>query len=144
MQLDPVSHGLRRQLGDRPAVEDLALDRPTLHHHPHVAVERVDARLQERLDRRRNDNALATALTHHREHLLHEERVAGGCNRDPLAQSRVQRHPCVEAVHELCALVRTERLEQERSRIHLSAAPTRTHVEKLGACDAQEEDRRVT
>src|SRR5207342_3133026 len=91
MRLDAVSYGLRRELGDRPSVEHLAFYCAALHHHAHVAVEQIDARLQERLDRRWNDDVLATALAHHREHLLHEERVAGGCNRDAVPQARVQR-----------------------------------------------------
>ena len=58
-------------------MEDLALDRSALHDDAHVAIERVDARLQERMDRRRNsDLAVSAVLTDHRQHLLDEERVA--------------------------------------------------------------------
>ena len=42
-----------------------------------------------------------------------------------------------------CALVVPERLEQERGRVELAAAPVRSSVEKLGPRDAEEEDRRV-
>ena len=86
MGLDRRSHWVGGEHGYGSAMEHLALDRTALHHHPDVAVERVDARLQEGVDRRRNgDLAVATVFPHHREHLLDEERVAGGRGRDPLA-----------------------------------------------------------
>ena len=59
-------------------MEHLTLDRPSLHDNANVAVERVDACLEERLDRGWNhDFAVAAVLAHHREHLLDIERVAG-------------------------------------------------------------------
>ncbi len=80
-----------RELGDRATVEDLALDRASLHDDAHVAVERVDARLEKRVDRRRHDDlAVAAVLAHHREHLLDEERVSGGGGGDALPQARVE------------------------------------------------------
>ena len=76
MRLDRGSKGIRREHCHGAAVEDLAFDRAALHDHAHVAVERVDARLQERMDRRRDDDlAVPTVLAHHREHLLDVERV---------------------------------------------------------------------
>ena len=57
--------------------------------------------------------------------------------------SRVERRVRDEALDELRALVRAERLEQERRRVQLAAAPAGPHVEELGARDAEEEDRRV-
>ena len=41
------------------------------------------------------------------------------------------------------AFVGAERLEQERRRVQLAAAPARPYVEQLGARDAEQEDRRV-
>ena len=74
---------IRRELRDCAAVEDLALDCAPLHHDAHVAVERVDACLQERMDRRRDsDLAVAAVLAHHREHLLDEERISRRRGRD--------------------------------------------------------------
>ena len=92
MRLDRRAHGIGRELGDGATMEHLALDRAALHHHAHVAVERVDAGLEERMDRRRNDDlAVAAVLTNHREHLLDVERVAGRGDRDALPQLRVER-----------------------------------------------------
>ncbi len=41
------------------------------------------------------------------------------------------------------ALVLGERLEEDRRRVHLAAAPVGSNVEELGARDAEQEDRRV-
>ena len=144
MRLDRRSHGIGGQLGHGAAMEDLALDRSALHDDAHVAVERVDPGLEQRVDRGRNgDLAVAAVLAHHREHLLDEERVAGGGGRDPLAQLRVERRVAARPLHELRAVLCAERLEQERRRIELPAAPPRADVEQLRARDAEEEDRRV-
>ena len=67
-----VGHELR----DRAAMEHLTLDGAALQHDAHVAVERVDAGLEERLDRGRHRD-LATALfANHGEHLFDVERIA--------------------------------------------------------------------
>ena len=101
----PVAR-IGRELRDRAAVEHLALDGSALHDHAHVAVERVDPRLEERLDRRGNDDlAFAAVLAHHREHLLDVERVPGRRRGDPLAQLGVERRVRHEAVDELLALL---------------------------------------
>ncbi len=144
MRPDLAAHGIGRQLGDRAAVEDLALDRPALHDNADVAVERVDACLQERVDRRRDDDlAAAAVLAHHREHLLDEERVACGRGGNALTQVVVERAVAEQVLHEHDALVLAERLEQDRGRVQLAAAPARPLVEQLRARDAEEEDRCV-
>ena len=63
VRLDREPHRIRRELRDRAAMEDLALDRATLHHNADVAVERVDARLQERVDRRRHGDLAVAACS---------------------------------------------------------------------------------
>ena len=84
----PAAASSGDELRDRAAVEDLALDRSRAPMTtPLVAVERVEARLEERVDRRRHDDlAVAAVLAHHREHLLDVERVPGRRRGDALAQ----------------------------------------------------------
>ncbi len=144
VRLDDVAHGGWRQLGDRTPVEHLALDRATLHHDAHVAVERVDACLEERLDRRRNgDLTVAAVLANHRQHLFDVERVSGRRRGDLLPQLGAQRGVADEAPHQLLALRCPERLEEERRRVELPAAPGGSRVEQLRARDTEEKDRRV-
>jgi hypothetical protein len=77
MRLDPETHGVGRQFRDRASMEYLALDGAALHDDANVAVERIDARLQERMDRRRDRDLAVAVLANHCEHLLDEERVPG-------------------------------------------------------------------
>ena len=119
-------------------MEDLALDRPPLHDDPDVAVERIDACLQERVDRGRHDDlTVAAVLPHHRKHLLDVERVARGGRRDAFAQVAREGSIRDEPVHQLRALVRREWFQQQRRRVHLAAAPVRPGIEKLGPRDTQ-------
>jgi len=142
MRLNAGSNRIGRQLRHCPTMEHLAFDGSALHDDAHVAVERVDASLEKRLDRGRNDHFVVAALAHHREHLLDVEGVAGRGDHDPFAQIGVERigH---EPLDQLLALLRAQRLEEERRRVHLPAAPPRPQIEKLGARDAEQEDRRV-
>ncbi len=104
-------------------MEDLALDRAALHHDADVAVERVDPRLQECVDRRRDDDlAVASVLAHHREHLLDVERVARRRGRDPLAEPAVER----SVAHETLRSARRTRLApsgSSRSAVAFSFPP---------------------
>ena len=74
-----------RQRLHRPAVEDLALDGASLEHRALRLLELVEARGQQRLQVRRDENVRTRALGHRR-HLRQEERVAAGRMRDPRAQ----------------------------------------------------------
>ena len=139
---DPTEAGASSS--DRAAVEDLALDRAALDDDALVAVERVEACLEQRVDRRRNDDLVPfAALAHHREHLLDVERV-------PLATWR----RCAPASRRR-ARVGQEVLDQRsqssspsgssRSEVALSFPPPQPGlcVEQLGPRDAEEEDRRA-
>ena len=107
-----------RETAPRPRRDGTPHPRPTPRsmHDANVAVERVDPCLEERLDRRWNhDLAVAAVLAHHREHLLDVERVPG--RRRPSMRSaqhrrRAQRR-ANEAIHEIGALFRRQRLEQD-------------------------------
>ena len=46
-------------------------------------------------------------------------------------------------VHQLRALARRERFQEQRRRIQLAASPVRPGIQQLGARDAQKEDRRI-
>ena len=84
-------HVLAERLGregrDRAAMEHLALHGSTLDHAPLALVERVEARLQHRLDRRRQVDA-APGLARQRCKLLEEERVALCRAEDAVADDR--------------------------------------------------------
>ena len=107
-----------------------------------AAVELVEARGEQRLDRRRDRDFAIAALGCHRDHLLDEQRVAAGRLEDP-ARGAPRSTPSGERVDELGRLVRRERLEQRGGGVQLAAAPRRPHVEQVGARHAEEQDRRV-
>ena len=69
----------------RPAVEDLALDGASLEHGALRPLELVEARGQQRLQVRRDENVRTRAFGHRR-HLRQEERVSAGRMSDPGAQ----------------------------------------------------------
>ena len=80
----------RQQIADRATVEQLALERGAFYDGALVRLEAVDARGEQRLDRRRNANLPEVVLGAHRQHLLDEQRVAFGCLEEALAQVRRQ------------------------------------------------------
>ncbi len=79
----------------------------------------------------------------HREHLLDEERVAFGRIGHPAWTSVGQLRPAEEVLDELSGLGLVQRLEQDRGRVELAAAPAGSAVEQLGSREANEQDRRV-
>ena len=145
MRLDVRAHEIGRELGDRAAMEHLALDRAALHDDANVAVERVDARLEERMDRRRDDDlAVAAVLAHHREHLLDVERVPGRGGRDALPQ--VAASSGASATRRSMSSAHSSAPSgSSRSDVAFSLPPPQPgrSVEELGARDAEQEDRRV-
>ena len=64
-------------------VEDLAVDRGPLEHDPLADRELIEARCEQRLQRRRDDD-LAVGVAGDRQHLPDEERVAARCPHDLL------------------------------------------------------------
>ena len=141
---DVVALARRRELLHRPAVEDLPFDGAAADHVPLARAEPVEPGLQERLDRRRHhDLRLAAVLAHHREHLLDEERVPVGGLQDSLAHVVGDLRSTGEPRHQHLTVRDGERLEQDRRRIELAAAPAGPELEQLGAGDAQQEDRCV-
>ena len=143
----PLRHAeprlLGRELDDGGLVEDLAFDRAALDHRPFVVAEPVEARLKQRLNRRRDGRRGAALLVDHRDHLLDEQRVPVGGREDPAADLAVERRAVEQVVEELVDVARRKRLEQDRRCVRLAAAPHRPGVEQLGTRDAQEEDRPV-
>ena len=145
VRLDVGANESRRELRYGATMEHLTLDRASLHHHAHVAVEGVDARLKERMDRRRDDDLPVPAvLAHHGEHLFDVQRVSRRCGRDALAQTAFELRASEQILDQRLALVVTQRLEEDRCRVQLAATPLGSDVEELGACDAEQEDRCVT
>ena len=77
MGSDSRSNQVRWKLEDGAPVEDLPLHRTTLDHGALVPTEPIEARLQQRVDRRRHNHlAVDTVLAHHCDHLFDEQRIA--------------------------------------------------------------------
>src|SRR6266511_4313662 len=136
----------RRQRRDGSEVEDPALDRRALDDGALLIAQPVEPSSQQGLDRRRHgylgqiargDPASVSALEEavvdqHRERLLDEERIALGRLGHALA-------------HFFCKLgspeqVSDQRLQENRGRVELPAAPHGTDVEQLRASEADQED----
>ncbi len=86
-------------------VEHLAFDRAALEHGPLRRVELVEARREQRLERRRHLDLAVAGRLHHRRHLLDEERVAAGGAQDPLAHVRAELLPADPRLHQRLRLV---------------------------------------
>ncbi len=135
----------RDKLDHGPSMEDLALDGSVADDQPFLVGEQIEAGLQQRMNGRRHDDvAVAVALSHHRNHLLDVERVPFGRSCDALSRALAQRRLAEQVLDQVLALVCAQRLEQERGRVQLAAAPVGSRVEKLGARDAEEKDRGVS
>ena len=111
-----------------------------LDHGAFAVVERVEPGLQQRLDRRRHLDG-TVRLPCERCHLLQEERVPLGGRDDPRPRVGVQVDRVEQLVDSLLDLALGERLQQNRRRIQLPARPAGFHVEQLGPCNAEEQDR---
>ena len=139
-----VPLGGGRELLHGAAVEDLALDGAAADHVPLAGAEPVEPGLEERLNRRRDDDlSLAAVLAHGGEHLLDEQRISVRGLQDP--RSYVVRELCSarEPGDQSLAVLARERLEQDRGRVELAAAPVGPQLEQFRAGDAEEEDRCV-
>ena len=109
----------------------------------------VDRRRDGELARRLHERPVTVVLLEqpvvdqHREQLLHEERIAlGGVGDTPGLLAR--KAAATEQVrHELPALVRGERLQQDRGGVALAAAPAGALLEQLRPRHAEQHDRRV-
>src|SRR5438128_8455014 len=102
---------------------------------------------QERLDGRRNGDlpvAVAAALRDEGEHLLDEQWVSLGRRRDSLSQIFREVSSHEQVVDQRLGVGLGQRLEQDRRRVVLATAPTRTCVQEVRPRDAQEEDGCIT
>ena len=142
---DVVALGRRRELLHGAAVEDLPLDGTAADHVALAGPEPVEPRLQERLDRRRHRRsrrAPPSSLT-----VASISSMKSGL---PSAAGRIRRAHVVgelrsarEPRDQQLAVLAGERLEQDRRRVQLAAAPAGPQLEQLGPGDAEQEDRRV-
>ena len=117
------------------ALDGAALEDPALRR-----LELVDPRREQRVDRGRDGDVPAAGILDERDHLLDEERVALGRVADPLLQTGGERAVAEEPLQQLFRLVRVERLEQERRRVQLAAAPAGPLVEQLRPRQAEQEE----
>jgi hypothetical protein len=142
--VEPRANALGRELRDRQAVEDLTLDGPALDHRPLVGRQLVESCLEERVDRGRDDDVGvgASPVAEHEQHLLDEERVPLRRIEDARPGRVVEVGAAEQVVDQRRGLGAAERLEQQRRRVRLPAAPGGTELEQLGTRDAEQEDRR--
>ena len=122
------------------AMEGSPLDRAPLEHVSLGRVELVEPRRQQCLDRRRHDDLGSTRLADEGDHLLQVERIPLRCYRDLLAELALHGTEHVQQPFGLCGI---ERLEENRRRVPLAAAPVRTALEQFGSRHAEQEDRRI-
>ena len=155
MRPDRRPQRLGRELCDCTLVEDLALDRRPLDHGSFAGLEPVEAGGEQCVDRRRHGHRgeiarrgpapvltdEQTVVDQHRQHLLDEERIALRRLRDALPDLLGQLDLTDEVLDQAAAFVIGERLEQDRRRVQLAAAPARADVEQLRAGEADEQDR---
>ena len=87
------------------------------------------------------EHDLARARDEHPSELLGIERVASGVLEQPRLQVGVERRTAEERMQEPSGLFVGERRQQDRRRVHLSAAPTRPPGEELGASGREHQDR---
>ena len=113
------------------AVEELALDGAALEHAALARLELVEARGEERTQRRRDDD-VRRRVAGHREHLRDEEWVAAGGSCDPVPQLGAESRR-----KELLDVLGGQRLQPERH------GPLRALLEQLRPRHAGEEDRRA-
>ena len=131
--------GERRQSG---LVKHASLHRGALDHAALVALEPVEARRQQRLDRERHlVLRVAAVLGQHRGHLLDEEWVSLRRRHHPLALLRRQYgDPCQIVEQTATGLVR-QPIEQDRGRVGLAAGPGRPRIQQLGPGGAHDQER---
>ena len=117
---------LRGESLHSPAMEDSAFDGTPLEHAALGGVQLVEARRQQRLDRRWNRHVAVVRLHDERHHLLNEQRVAFRRLADALTKSVVEVRQARD--HQL-RLVGAERLQQNAGCVHLAARPARPTIE---------------
>ena len=114
------------QRGDRAAMEQAPLHRRPLEGAAFVGLEPVDARGEERVDRRRHLVLAGPRIVgQHREHLLDEERVALGRLDDPPAEPGRQVVLPEQRVDEAVRLDRLQRLELDERSAQVRRSPRR-------------------
>ena len=148
--LDEVLQGVRhgRRLGegrDRPRPERPAGDSGTPQHRALGGGQAIDAGRDHRLHRVRDPRELAVRLEEHAHGLLDEEWIALGCREQclTLLVRELGRLAFDERVDEARAVGCGERLELDRRRAHVAAAPRRPLVEQVVAGEAENQERDV-
>ena len=136
-------------------MELLAFDRGSLDHAPFGVGETVEPGREEGLHarwdgdvgevRRRDPSALAllqrAVVDQHRHHLLDEQRIALCGLRDAAPHGLLELRGAEEVLDEFLALRFAQRLEQDRRRVELPAAPPGANVQKLWTRRTHQEDR---
>ena len=139
--------GAARELEDRPAGEGAPDDGASLDDRALARVEPVEARRQQRVDRRRHGEggdltdgrdarlvALDVALVdEHAHELLDEQRVALGAGEDAVGQVGSDARVADEVLHQHAALVGAERLELDALGVRRGGGEVGSRVEQVVA-----------
>ena len=153
LRAQPLGHERRHRAG----VEHLALHRAAFHHRALLGIEAVQARGEQQLDGRRHREvgqilgraphlpveSQQAVVDQHADHLLDEQRVTVGRREDALASRRRQVVLAEQVVEQFDGGIAGQRLEQDRRRVHLAAAPLRAQLEQLGPRDHEQQHRGV-
>ena len=141
----PAPSGCGSSSRERAAMEEPPLDRGALDDRTLLGLEAVDARREQRLDRRRHGRVgCLRVVGEHREQLLDEERIALGRLDDPaLRLLRGARRPRSKPSDEARRLVRVEWVERDERRATTRRGPRRPRVEEIRTGEAEQQDRRV-
>ena len=152
---DVGAYRLRRELRHRAQVEDLPHHRGPLDDLPLFALESVEARRQQRVDRRRDGDrgqvpggdpvpvvsSQELVVDEHRQDLLHEQGVAFRGLGDPGLRDLRQQGPAQQVLHQDLAVRFGQRLELDGGGVVLPSTPTGADVEQLLPGDGDEKDR---
>ena len=136
-ELDLGGEPVSRQRLYGKAMEHLALNRATLKQLALLGAQPLQARRQQRLDRRGNLDCPAFACE--RDHLLQKQRVAVARHDHSRPSLRVE--TVTKRIKQSFGVLPNERLQKDGRGGQLAAAPARSVVEQLGTSCAQQQDR---
>lgn len=140
--VERVARALARERNDRVGGEEPADDGCDRERVAFCGRQELEARCEQRVDRRRHRIG-RVLVDDHRDKLFEEERVAL-CGLGDRLPARVVEAVAGEVRNQPVGVLGVERLEEDRGRVRLAAAPRRPLVEQLGPRQAQKQDGRLS
>ena len=132
----------REQGRDGAAMEQPALDGGALQHGPLARLQAVDARGEQRMDRRRHRLVAGVGIVgEHGEHLLDEERVPLGRTNDALPETRSHGEVADQSLDQVAGLGVAQRREGNEAGAGPGRRPGRARLEDIRPCEAEKQDR---